>query len=418
MQYSCYSPQTGEWGYVTNVTTGGVALAQSLSSGPLGPYALVLEGSRIFSLNQSLMEYSLQNGPKLLMTIPEYTNTSIISKIVSFNASSQIAVLRLSNSSYEVMNLTSGTLIPLPSMGGYEQQPRYYIADVQLATDSLYSLGILYRTSNSSIFCIYNVSSGTATWGMAFPQTPTCFTFAREGSVYRLVTADASGIKAYFIAGNSAGPPLIYPMQNVTSMGSTIVGSTILVYTTENYGNSTYPLLNLTLTSVPDLPWVPCTSVVSYKTVVGQGYSDVINVTTTNLGGHAETFNVTIYANKTSIQTQAVTLTSGNSKTITFTWNTKGFAYGNYNLSANVELAPGETNSWTGPFTYGTILLTIPGDVDGNHVVNILDIVKITSIYGMKQGNPSFNPNCDIGNYGVINILDVVAATSHYGQKW
>jgi outer membrane protein assembly factor BamB len=258
VQYSQYHPQTGQWDPVMNLTTSKVALAQSLSSGSAGPYALVLEGNGILSSNQSLAEYSLQNGPTLLGTI-EFNNTSfnntstIISRIVSFNASSQITVLRLSDGSYEVLNLTSATPIPLPSVGGYEQQVRYKITDVQLATNSLYSLGVLYQTSNSTRFCIYNVSSRASSWGMTFAQTPTSFTFAQEGSEYRLITSDASGITVYFIGDNSAGSPLFYPMQNITSMGSTITGSNILVYATENYGNSTDPLLNLAFTSVPDL---------------------------------------------------------------------------------------------------------------------------------------------------------------------
>jgi hypothetical protein len=64
------------------------------------------------------------------------------------------------------------------------------------------------------------------------------------------------------------------------------------------------------------------------------------------------------------------------------------------------------------------VKVTIPGDVDGDFHIIILDVVKITRIYGTKLGNPKFNPNCDIDNDGKITILDVVACTNHYGQKW
>jgi flagellar hook-associated protein FlgK len=167
------------------------------------------------------------------------------------------------------------------------------------------------------------------------------------------------------------------------------------------------------------IPDVAITNVRPSKTIVGRGYSLRVNVTAANHGYFTETFNVTLYANTTTIAIQVVTVSSGNSYTITFSWNTNSFTYGNYTLIAYASPIPGETNIADNTFKApAPIEVTIPGDVDGNHVVNILDIVKITSIYGMKQGNPNFNPNCDIGNYGVINILDVVAATSHYGQKW
>jgi hypothetical protein len=167
---------------------------------------------------------------------------------------------------------------------------------------------------------------------------------------------------------------------------------------------------------------VAVTDLTSYHSIQGQGYIDNLTVTVGNYGIYNETFKVTVYANTTMIASQNVTLSpmygARNSETITVAWNTKGFAYGNYTISANVTLTSGETNGWVGPFTYGKVEVTIPGDVDGNRWVNILDVVKITSIYGSKLGNPLFNPNCDINSDGKITILDVVACTSHYGHKW
>jgi hypothetical protein len=176
-------------------------------------------------------------------------------------------------------------------------------------------------------------------------------------------------------------------------------------------------------TSDPQELWdngtdVGITSVKPGKTVIGQGYSTSIGVSLTNYGMYQRTFNTTLYANTKAIGTKTVTIPGGGSMTITFTWNTGGLAYGYYVISANVTLASGETNNWIGPFTYGSLEVTIPGDVDGNHVVNMLDLVMITSIYGTKQGDPTFNPNCDIDGDGKITILDVVICTSHYGQKW
>jgi parallel beta-helix repeat protein len=155
------------------------------------------------------------------------------------------------------------------------------------------------------------------------------------------------------------------------------------------------------------------------KNIVGRGYRLRINVTTVDLGSYKETFNITTYANTTAIETYAATLTGGNSTTITFTLNTQGFVYGNYTITAYAWPVLGEThtadNTVKAP---AQIEVTIPGDVGGYHVVNILDVVMITSIYGTKQGNPKFNPNCDIDGDGKITILDVVICTSHYGQEW
>jgi len=122
---------------------------------------------------------------------------------------------------------------------------------------------------------------------------------------------------------------------------------------------------------------VAVTNVTPSKSVVGQGYSLNINVTVANQGDYAETFNVTVYANTTSIATQTVTLESGDSTTITFTWNTTGFAKGNYTISAYAWPVPGETDLANNNCTSGTVQITKVGDigsrVGGTNVFGVCD---------------------------------------------
>jgi hypothetical protein len=128
---------------------------------------------------------------------------------------------------------------------------------------------------------------------------------------------------------------------------------------------------------------IAVTNVSPSKTVVGQGFSNSINVTVTNQGSYTETFKVTVFANATSIASQTVTLTSGNSTAITVTWNTAGFAYGSYTISASVTLATGETNSWTGPFTYGTVKVTIPGASVGGIYIPVNKVELLAPYIGL-----------------------------------
>jgi hypothetical protein len=159
-------------------------------------------------------------------------------------------------------------------------------------------------------------------------------------------------------------------------------------------------------------------SVNPLKTIVGQGYTMNINVTVANQGDQTETFNITIYANTTTIQTRQVTLANKTSTTITCTWNTIGYTKGNYTLWAYAWPVQGETDTQDNTLTAnGIITLTIPGDVDGDSDVDIYDVVKITAIYATKLGDPRYNPNSDIDNDGKITIYDVVICTWHYAQK-
>jgi uncharacterized protein (DUF2141 family) len=164
-------------------------------------------------------------------------------------------------------------------------------------------------------------------------------------------------------------------------------------------------------------------NVTSSKTVVGQGYEDNVTVTAEDLGNYSETFNVTVYANATSIASQNVTLSIANStflarfRDITFTWNTTGFAYGNYTVNAYVTLAPGETNAANNSLTGGNVTVTIPGDLNGDGTVDIFDAVLLAGAYGSTSATPHWNPNADINGDGSVDIFDAVILAGHFNQS-
>jgi hypothetical protein len=163
---------------------------------------------------------------------------------------------------------------------------------------------------------------------------------------------------------------------------------------------------------------VAVTNVTPSKAVVGQGYSLRINVTAANFGGYTETFTITAYANTTSIASQAIILTSGNSTIITFTWNTKGFAKGNYTIKAYASPVPGETDTADNTLVaLNVIHVVMPGDADLDKVITIIDVVKVTSRYAAKEGDQNYDANVDWNDDGKIDILDVTIVTSRYGQK-
>jgi len=181
---------------------------------------------------------------------------------------------------------------------------------------------------------------------------------------------------------------------------------------------------------------IATTNVTPLKTIVGQGYSMHINVTVTNQGEFTENFNVTAYANTTIIETKEVTLTSGNSTTVTFTWNTTGVVKGNYTIKAEATQLLGETDTDDNTLIDGWVFVTIPGDVNGDKIVNIKDAVLLGVAFGAKHvsdpTNPKYcqywhtppcgtcphNPNADISCDGFINIKDAVIQGTNFGKSW
>ena len=167
---------------------------------------------------------------------------------------------------------------------------------------------------------------------------------------------------------------------------------------------------------------VSITNVLPLKTVVGQGYGANITVTAADPGDNPETFNVTAYANATPFASQNVTLASGNSVNITFTWNTTGFVYGNYTMSAYAWPVPNETNTANNNYTDGTIVVSIPGDITGDFTVGLKDLVILAQSYGAKPTDPRWSNvqtrNADINNNGVVGLTDLVILAMHYGQHY
>jgi hypothetical protein len=172
----------------------------------------------------------------------------------------------------------------------------------------------------------------------------------------------------------------------------------------------------ITVTVTPLIYDVAVTNVTSSKTVVGQGYSGDMTVTVQNKGDQTENVKVTVNANTTSIQSLNVTLSSGNSTIVTFSWNTTDVAYGNYTISAYATPVPGETNTTDNNCTGGLVAVSIPGDINGDFKVSLVDVVLLAQAYGSKPDSANWNPNADIDDSGIAGLSDLAVVAANYGK--
>jgi hypothetical protein len=166
---------------------------------------------------------------------------------------------------------------------------------------------------------------------------------------------------------------------------------------------------------------VAVTSVTSYKTITGQGYSGNIAVTTANQGGYTETFNFTVYANATVVTAVAnVTLAGGNSTIQTVVWNTTGFAYGNYTISAYAWPVPGETNTQNNNLISPiTVMVTMPGDLIAPFgTVDMKDIAYVAKRFGTTPSTPLWDPNADINGDGKVDMKDIATVARNFGKHY
>jgi parallel beta-helix repeat protein len=145
-----------------------------------------------------------------------------------------------------------------------------------------------------------------------------------------------------------------------------------------------------------------------------------ITVTVKNIGkiGTAETFTVTAKRNGTTIQTKQVTnLAAEATQNIVFNWNTTGLASGNYTISATASTVAFELNTDNNTHNNGTVTIEapIPGDINGDGIVNQQDLATLVQAFGATPESGNWNPAADLNHDGLIDAHDLRILGGNYG---
>jgi len=154
------------------------------------------------------------------------------------------------------------------------------------------------------------------------------------------------------------------------------------------------------------------------KTVIGQGYDFRVTLKIGNNGVFSETFNVTAYLNTTVLGFQTVTLSSGTKADILFVKTSSSFSKGNYMLSASVSPVSGETEIDDNTLTFGWAVITIPGDIKGDFVVDIFDAISLANAFGCVPTDLKWDSNADVNNDNNVDIFDAIILASHFNEHY
>jgi len=63
-----------------------------------------------------------------------------------------------------------------------------------------------------------------------------------------------------------------------------------------------------------------------------------------------------------------------------------------------------------------TVTGTIPGDLDGDCDVDVMDIMIVASHWNAVEGEENYDPGCDMDNDGDIDVVDIMLVASHWGD--
>jgi hypothetical protein len=133
----------------------------------------------------------------------------------------------------------------------------------------------------------------------------------------------------------------------------------------------------------------------------------------------------TYFLSGDAIGTQAViNLPPGNFASLNFTWNTTGLGeYQNFTVSAYAWPVPNEVYVADNSLGDGNVTIVHAGDINGDGKIDVKDVAKVCSLFGVKYADPRYEPNCDLTGPtqgladGKIDARDVALAASRYGWR-
>ena len=245
---------------------------------------------------------------------------------------------------------------------------------------------------------------------MYSPKKP----FVNETVVFNATSSSPNGgtiVKYEWKFGDGNATQLTNPIISHSYAAIGDYNVTLNITDSEGLSNTTWALVTV---SVPTHD-IAIINVTSPKTVASEIVYIYVDVE--NQGAFTETFNVTAYANSTSIATFTnIALYSRSILTVVFQWNATSTTKGNYIIGANVTSVPGESELKNNVYTNGMLKVTRLGDINGDNMVDILDIAMVARAYGSYPGHSRWNANADLDNNNIIDILDIAKVARNYGK--
>jgi peptide/nickel transport system substrate-binding protein len=157
----------------------------------------------------------------------------------------------------------------------------------------------------------------------------------------------------------------------------------------------------------------------SAKSSLGEGFMTTLTVDAFNQGNYEETFNISVFANNTLVGSFTnVSLAAGNSATLSLATDTSTLTKGAYQLVAVAEPVPGENYTIDNTFFGDWILVTVPGNLNKDTMVDIYDAIILANAYNSKPGSSNWNSNADINSDNIVDIYDAIILANHFNQHY
>jgi hypothetical protein len=61
--------------------------------------------------------------------------------------------------------------------------------------------------------------------------------------------------------------------------------------------------------------------------------------------------------------------------------------------------------------------LTFTGDVNGDHSVDVVDLLWLVDAFGSVTGDANYNPDCDFNSDGSVDVVDLLYMVENFGKS-
>ncbi|MGA3191658.1 MAG: PQQ-binding-like beta-propeller repeat protein [Candidatus Bathyarchaeia archaeon] len=250
--------------------------------------------------------------------------------------------------------------------------------------------GAIYCQALNGTFYAINETDGGVLWSYTLSSTgfgsPSigdgCVFITNDGGLYAFKIGPGSGAWPMFCHNNFHSSfseqgveyvrwPLTEPQDlgevsntwvtaKFTWCNETIASAAIAwrIYFFDSLGNSN--ATDVKIFFVMPIHDVAVVNIVPDETLIQQNQEISVNVTAANPGNYTETFNVTLYYDSVEIGLQNVTLDTGESRVLTFVWNTTGVLLGNHTLKATTSMVPYEVSTDDNTVTLQSPVTVVP----------------------------------------------------------
>jgi len=178
-----------------------------------------------------------------------------------------------------------------------------------------------------------------------------------------------------------------------------------IYYKTDSLPQHTHDIAIISVTSDPN------------RAYNSQDSNITIEVVPQNQGLNYENFQVDCYVNSTLIGSETTSISPGQINPLYFTWYTLNVTPGRYTIIANASIVQGETDTTDNINVDDTVIVTIPGDIDGDGDIDASDLFDLSMAYGSSPGDPNWNPYGDFNIDNKVDASDLFELKTNFGKQ-